>query len=287
VTPARRSIMFMAGFAILWTVLEMVGGRLRASYSPYQVVWSRYGVHLALMFVLVGWRDPRALLQTRRPVFQMLRSMMMLVMPASFITALRLGLDVGTIMAVFCLSPLLILLLAAAFLKERAASSTWLAALAVSLGGMLLAQPGLLEPTPLLLLPLAMAASFSVYVVMTRALKGESLIANLVYTGLGVFVALTAMMPRVWVAPGLHDTVVLIAVGALGLAALWSLDRMTSVPVSVAAPFVALQMVSSTWIAVTLRTQPVDLSLIIGTISICGAGIYTWLRAAAPMGEGA
>jgi drug/metabolite transporter (DMT)-like permease len=280
-------MMFMAGFAVLWTVLEMAGGRLRASYSPYQVVWSRYGVHLALLFALFGWRDPRALLQTRRPVLQILRSMMMLVMPASFITALQLGLEVGTIMAVFWVSPLLIVLFAAAFLKEHARGSTWLAALAVALGGVLLSQPELRGPTHLLLLPLAMAVSFSLYVVMTRALKGESLTANLVYTGLGVFVALTALMPRVWVAPGLHDAIVLIVIGALGLGALWSLDRMTGVPVATSAPFVALQIVSSAWIAVTLRVQPVNLSLIVGTIVVCGAGLYAWSRAAAPRGEGA
>ena len=49
--------------------------------------------------------------------------------------------------------------------------------------------------------------------------------ANLFYTALGVFVALTPFMPSMWVMPTWHDAAVLFGIGALGLLGLWALDR--------------------------------------------------------------
>jgi hypothetical protein len=74
---------------------------------------------------------------------------------------------------------------------------------------------------------LTSAASFSLYVVMTRMLRGESLRANLFYTALGVFAVLSLFMPTVWVTPTSHDARVMVLIGALGLVALLALDRMS------------------------------------------------------------
>ena len=89
-----------------------------------------------------------------------------------------------------------------------------------------------------------MALSFSVYVVMTRSLASERVLANLFYTALGVFLALTPFMPMVWVTPSWHDACVLIGIGVLGLVALFALDRSASLaPVSAIAPILYIQVV--------------------------------------------
>jgi drug/metabolite transporter (DMT)-like permease len=81
------------------------------------------------------------------------------------------------------------------------------------------------EIGPALLLPVVMAASFSGYVVMTRQLEGELLQTNLFYTALGVFVVLTPIVPWSWVTPPTQDIAELVGIGAVGLLALWALDR--------------------------------------------------------------
>ena len=56
-------------------------------------------------------------------------------------------------------------------------------------------EPSLPASPPLLVIAVAMALSFSAYVAMTRSLSSEHVLANLFYTALGVFLALTPLMP--------------------------------------------------------------------------------------------
>jgi hypothetical protein len=60
-------MLWMIAFAALWAFGEAaVASRLRHPYSPYQVVWARYGSHLAIMLAIWGWRDPRPMALARR-----------------------------------------------------------------------------------------------------------------------------------------------------------------------------------------------------------------------------
>jgi drug/metabolite transporter (DMT)-like permease len=79
-----------------------------------------------------------------------------------------------------------------------------------------------------LALPIVMALSFSLYVVMTRQLHTEPVMTNLLYTALGVFIALTPFIPSQWVMPSPRDAFLLAGVGAVGLVALYALDRAAS-----------------------------------------------------------
>ena len=81
----RRGMLCMIAFALLWALVEVFASWLSRPYSPYQVVWARYGSHLAIMLAIWGWRDPLVLVRTRRPALQIARSLLMLVMPAAWI----------------------------------------------------------------------------------------------------------------------------------------------------------------------------------------------------------
>jgi len=233
----------MVAFASLWGAVEAIAAPVLHRLPGYQVVWSRYAVHLALMLAVWGWREPSSLWRTHRPGFQMARSMLMLGMPASWILAMEHGIRPHALMAVFWLSPLLILSIAHAWCGDRARPAVWLAASVAFAGALLLHPPTGFESMASLALPLGMALSFSLYAVMTRALRGERLRANLFWTALGVCAVLTPAMPFVWTPPSSHDALVLAAVGVLGFLALAALDRAAhAAPLSVTAPFIYLQI---------------------------------------------
>lgn len=253
----RRAIVLLAGFAFAWVLVEeVVGARLQGHYPLMQVVWCRYAAHLVVLLALRGWRRPSRLWRTRRPVYQLARSMMMLVMPLSFAMAVQGGTPPGTVWAVFWIAPLLILAFARWMLGERASWQLWLGAAAGAL-----AAAGMLVPSqPIapqqLLLPGAMALSFAVYVVMTRSLRSEPVQANLFYTALGVFIALTPFMPGTWVMPSARDALVLFAIGLVGLVALLALDRSAAVaPVSGAAPALYLHLPCVAAVALVMEGQ--------------------------------
>jgi drug/metabolite transporter (DMT)-like permease len=257
-TAAQRAMLLMLLFGGTWAAVEIVGTWLHRAYSPYQVVWGRYGVHLTLMLALFGRRDPVALVRTRRPVFQVARSVLMLIMPASFIMAVQRGVDAHILTAALALTPVLVTILGAVFLRERPAYWGWILAITAAAGYVACALPLPWVPIRQLVLPLVTAVSFSLYVVMTRSLRTETARANLFYTALGVFVVLSAFVARVWVMPDAHDLACVMAIGLIGYIGLYALDRSTAAaPVGVLAPLAACQIPIS--LALTAMTSGVRL----------------------------
>jgi len=154
-------------------------------------------------------------------------------------------------------------------------------AIAALAGSLLVHTVGPLPAPMMLAYPLAMALCFSAYVVMTRALRGEDMRANLFYTALGVFLALTPALPGLWVTPNAHDLVVMVAVGVLGYFALWALDRSTAAaPVSLAAPVAYMQIAFTFALFIGLGMMGHGMSvrrLALGLLLIVGAALYVWI----------
>jgi drug/metabolite transporter (DMT)-like permease len=242
-TSAHRAMLLMLAFGAAWASLEMVGSSMHRAYSPYQIVWCRYGVHLVFMLALFAPRDPLALVRTGRPTFQVARSMLMLIMPASWIMAAQRGVDAATMTAVLASIPMLVTMLGAVLLGERSASGIWIAALAASVAYLACALPLPGISIRQLVLPLVTAVSFSLYVVMTRSLRLETTRANLFYTALGVFAVLSVFIEKVWIMPDAHDLACMVTMGLIGYLVLYTLDRsVASAPVGVSAPFAASQI---------------------------------------------
>ena len=270
----RRGMLLMIAFVVLWTLVELVAARLVAAYTAYQVVWMRYGVHLALMWAWWGWREPASLVRTRRPGFQLARSALMFVMPISWFLGTQAGVPIGTTMALFWLAPLMTLAAAAFWLREPAGARTWAVALVAATGAALFYLPlKLPERNWLLLAPMAMGLSFALYLVMTRSLRTEPRRANLFYTALGVFVLLTPVQPFIWVTPGWGDLARFVAVGVIGYLTLLVLDRLAAAaPWSVTAPACFLQLALS-----------IGLGLALGHFAFDGANLAALALTCAPL----
>ena len=245
VRSARMSICLVIGFAAAWAVLEEVlGSKFEGRYDLLQVVWCRYAVHLAILLAIWGWREPAVLWRTRRPVFQLARSLLMFVMPFSFVLSLSAGTPAASVWAVFWFSPLFVLAFARTVLRERIPPIVWAATGLGTLCALVMLGPTLPSTGTGWVFALLMALSFSGYLVMTRSLRLEPLQANLFYTAFGVLVVLSPFVLRVWTPPSAHDALVFFGIGSVGLLALLALDRaMANAPVSVSAPALHLQVV--------------------------------------------
>jgi drug/metabolite transporter (DMT)-like permease len=248
----RRAMALMAAFALSWVVLEeIVGRRLQGHYHLMQIVWCRYAVHLLALLLLFGWTHPGRLWRTRRPAFQLLRSLCMLVMPLTFALSLQTDVRPNSVWAVFWLAPLGALLIARWTLGEKSAPAVWGATAVVTAAALVILSPSSDVVSPAVVLPLLMALSFAVYLAMTRNLSGEAVHANLFYTALGVFALLTPVMPMVWVTPTAGDAVVLATIGVVGLLTLFLLDRAVALaPLGASTPFLfahALGLLAVGW----------------------------------------
>jgi drug/metabolite transporter (DMT)-like permease len=278
-STSRQSMLLMIAFVSLWAGVDAMATLLTDAYSAIQVVWTRYGVHLAFMLLVWGWRDPLSLVATRRPVFQIARSLLMLIMPMSYILGVSRGMDSGTLLAVFWIAPLLVLVCAVVFLHERVSSLTWCAAAIAAAGAALLSYPHAPPHLRGLVWPLSMAISFSLYIVMTRSLRTESPRANLFYTALGVFLSVSLLISSVWVWPTLHDFIVMAAIGLCGCAGLYCLDRLTNAaPVADSAPLIGTQVVFTLATLAEFGQLHSNPELWIGLAFVGVAAAMTWWR---------
>lgn len=277
----RRGMTLMIGFVGLWAIVEALAAPIFSRISPYQIVWTRYGVHLAFMIALWGWRDPGLLLRTRQPVYQLGRSLLMLCMPASFVIATQRGVSGHTLVTLFWLAPLMILGMAHLLLKERVRLRYWLVAVVMFVGVCFIDGSVRIESISGVVFPLAMASSFGLYVVMTRNLRGEPIQTNLFYTALGVFLCLSLAMPALWVAPSWMEMAVMVGVGLLGFGALLTLDwAVSSAPLSSTAPFLYIQLPLTIMIAMSLSYFEPGVRTTCGLALIAGAAVYLWFARA-------
>jgi drug/metabolite transporter (DMT)-like permease len=278
----RRAMALMAAFALAWVLLEdVVGAHVQGHYPLMQVVWCRYAVHLVAMLLLFGWRDPGRLWRTRRPVFQLSRSLLMLAMPLSFALSLRVGLPSDTVWGEFWFAPLCTLLIARLMMGERVPWPVWAATAAGWLGSAVILRPAA-ELTPgTALLPLAMALSFGVYLAMTRSLRSEVVHANLFYTAVGVFALLSPVMPMIWVTPNVHDALVLVCIGLVGLFALFLLDRAAAMaPLAASTPFVYVQVLGVLTLAWVWHGHAPGRASLLAALSIAAVLGWLWWRGA-------
>ena len=130
--------MFLMGWAaILWAGIEFLGSFIPRDYSPYQMVWVRYGVHLIFMILVLGRVEGFNMLRTPRWGRQVFRSLLMLGMPVCFITAVSLGVDLRLVWAISWVSVPMMILIAGILLGERVTITRWIAGF-VGLAGTLL-----------------------------------------------------------------------------------------------------------------------------------------------------
>jgi drug/metabolite transporter (DMT)-like permease len=251
-------------------------------YSLVQVVWTRYGVHLFVLVALVLLRARARRLRAQRPGLQILRSSMMLGMPTAFVLALRVQAP-SDVWSVFWLSPFLALALGMLVLTEAVPSRRWQATAAGGVGAWLVLAPSAQISWRGGILSLAMGACFACYVVLTRMLKEESTESKLLFTALGVFLALTPALPTVWRTPAPGPLAIMALVGVVGLGGLWALDRaLEAAPVSLFAPVAYTQILWLLVVQGALGTGPIAPQALAGGCLILAAAAYA-VRSESPV----
>jgi len=238
----------------LWSLVEIVAALATREIPIPELVWLRYLFHLSFMLLVVAPIAGTGFIRTGRPVLQIFRSLLMLVMPLSFMLALPV-MSAGQAFAEFWIAPVLVLLMAAA-IGERASWLTW-AAVVLGWCGAAITYRTALAGLHWSVYPVIMAASFALYVVLTRVLdRTETLLANLFYTAAGVAIALTPVIPFIWQPPSLKVLAVCAAVGLLGWVSLWTLElSLRATSASWISPFMFAQIIAADVMRLVIRGQ--------------------------------
>ena len=250
-----RAFVFIAVSMLCWSLMEILGPG--TGVSGYQVVWTRYGVHLLGMLILLGPRHGARLVRTPHLGQQVFRSLLMLGMPLCFLWSVE-RIAFRNTLAVFWICPLVLIAVTQMFGEKSGSLKLLLATVPGFLGAMLIYRPDARVLHPAAVLALVMALCFAMYLVVSRRMKEEFIFSKLFHTALWVFASLTVFLPWFWLTPTIRGFASVVAIAVLGWCGLFMLDRAVelSSPAHLA-PMLYLQVVGIVLIeAVTTRHLP-------------------------------
>jgi drug/metabolite transporter (DMT)-like permease len=257
--------------AIKWEVM--------AAYSPWQVLFMRSAVILAICLV-IGRK--RVVIQTlRSPIRNALlaRSVGLLMAWLCFYSAAG-KLQLAELMTIYFASPLLVAVLAVPLLRETVTRMRWISIL-IGFGGVLIAcRPGDLSHAGAIGLALLAALLWAGSMILIRqiATKEPTLVQML--TSCFSFVLMTgAVLPFKWVTPGALDLALMVGIGLLGALAQYLLiEGIRRAPASVVSPLEFSALVWSFVLGYLIWSDVPGLHVFGGAVLIMVSGVFIVLE---------
>ncbi len=261
---------------LCFSLLDTSAKWLSPTIGAIETAWTRYAVSVVLVsFVLNPWVSP-GVTKTKRPVLQIVRSMMLLASTVLNFMALK-SLPLMEVLSVMFSTPLLVALLSGPILGEWAGPRR-LAAIFVGFAGVLVVtRPGVAAFHPAILFSVAGAFAYAFYSILTRILSHhDSSSTTMFYSGLAGMLFLTPAIPSIWIAPPSWLVVLLmLAVGFLGAFGHWLLILAhRHAPASTLAPFIYTQMVYAIILGYFVFDNLPDGWTIVGSAIVIASGLY-------------
>jgi len=291
-SPARApsvliGILLMASAVTLFSVMDGIAKHLAASHHPMQIAWLRYGAHLVLMLAILRI-SPIELLRTNRPVLQITRGAALLICTVLFFVSIRY-IPLADATAIGQVSPLFVTLLSIPILGEKVRARRLSAVVVGMIGALIIVRPGLDVVHWAAILPLIMAFVFALYQIATRILAStERPVSTLFYSALVGTIGTTLVGPFFWSETSLVDFLLMVLVGAIGGFSHYLLIlAFRHAPASLLAPFIYVQIVTSTLVGYLFFGDVPDSYTIAGALLVAAAGTYVFYREARLRAAGA
>jgi drug/metabolite transporter (DMT)-like permease len=271
-----RALVYMVGAAAAFAVLNAAVKSLRGEIPTIQIVWVRTLGHLLFVIAAFAPRHGLRLFETRHPVFQLVRSCLLLASTAFYFTALGF-VGLATAATISFMTPCLIAVLAGPFLGERVGWRRWTAVGMGFFGVLVVARPGADVGNLASLLVLGSAACSALYDLLTRRLVasdppettvGYAAVVGTVLLGLVVPFAWTAT--RSWASLG-----IMLSLGLWGgLGHYLTARAYHCAPASVVAPFSYLQLVGAAVTGYLVFGDVPGTGIWIGAALIVASGLF-------------
>lgn len=252
---------------------------VQSGYPVLQTVWGRYFFHFLVMilaFPVTGWKSH---VRSARPLLQTVRVLILFCGTVMFVAALG-QLPLAEAYTISYVSPLIVTLLAAVFLRERVDIYHWAAIFVGLLGVMIVMQPGGSAFRWAMVLPLGMALTWALFQISTRVInQSDPPRVTLFYTGFVGTVVATLFLPFVWVNPAPAHVPLFMALGVLGLAShVLLVYAYRLAKASVLAPFSYTQLPIAILIGYVVFSDLPGLHVLGGAGLIVAGGIFIFVR---------
>jgi len=277
---ARRArltgILLMCGAVACFACLDSIAKYLGRHMDVLEVVWARYTSAFLLALILSNPFTRPALMRTKRPVLQLLRSSVLLGSTALNFVALRY-LQLDQALAIVFSTPFMVAALAGPTLGEWVGPRRWAAIGVGFIGVLVVTRPGFGAIHPAALISLGSAACYALYVIATRLLsRADSNETTLFYSNLVGAVAMLPVLPFVWTPPEsaliMFLMVLIGALASIGHYLLIVAHRLA--PASVLSPFMYTQLVWAITLGYLVFNDVPNTWTIAGTGVVVASGLY-------------
>ncbi|MFC3074849.1 DMT family transporter [Shinella pollutisoli] len=279
--PRRLGYAFTLLAMMIFCLQDAISKHLGSLYPPVFVAMIRFWAFAGFV-ALMGARGEgglRAAAYTQRPVLQILRGALLAFQIVVVITAFA-TVGLARSQAILASTPIFVALLSMPLLGERVGWRRW-SAIAAGLAGVLLIlspEAGGFEPS--LLLPLASALMFALYVITTRLVsRTDTAAASFFYIGVAGAATLTLVGPFYWTAFAPVDWLWMALLCITGMSSHYFLIRAYDLLDAAAVqPLTYLQVVLAAGIGATVFGETLTLNMVAGSAIVVGAGIFTLWR---------
>lgn len=278
--PLLGAFMLTLGL-FLFACMDATTKHLAETYNVPLIVAVRYAVNLLLMLVLLGPRQGRKLVQTRRTRLVLARAGCLAA--ASLLVGLALQrMPIAETTTINFLAPIIVVIVAGRMLGERVGVTGWFAALLGFAGILLIVRPGSGLETIGVLCALGGVAANTAYQLLSGALIAtERTIAMLFYTALTGTVLFGLMLP--WSAsgqaPDFGQVVMFLSLGFYGgLGHFLFTAAYRHAQATLLAPLTYLQLVWAALLGFAVFGHVPDALSLAGMIVVIISGVMVGLR---------
>ncbi|WP_411033736.1 DMT family transporter [Shinella sp. BYT-45] len=277
----RLGYVFTLLAILIFSLQDAISKHLGSAYPPVFIAMLRFWAFGAFAMVL-GARSPgglRAAAATKRPILQVLRGTLLAFQIVVTITAFT-TVGLAHSQAILASGPIFVALLSMPLLGERVGWRRW-TAIGVGLCGVLI----ILNPVggsfdASVLLPLAAALMFAVYVIVTRLVsRDDAASTSFFYIGVAGAAAISLVGPFFWTNLLPVDWLWMGLLCITGMSSHYFLIRAYDLLDAAAVqPLTYLQVVLAAIIGITVFGETLNLNTVAGSAIVVGAGIFTIWR---------
>lgn len=262
--------------AATFVAMDSIAKQLGQTYSPVQLVWARYGMHLVVMVVclLVFRRINRKVLISHAPIGQFFRGVLLLGATIFSYLAVR-ELPLAQVYVINFSSPIIVTLLAIPLLGEPVNGIRIIAALAGFFGVFVAMQPDLVTINSSMAFPIGMAFCFAMYQLATRHFSHEdSPTTSLLYTAAAGGLLSSLAVPFFWTPIQTSDMLSFVAIGTLGAVGHLALIlAMRFASASLVSPFLYSQLLWATLSGFLFFNELPTINILVGALMVISSGL--------------
>ena len=261
-------------------VMDLLAKYLGQSVPVPQIVWARYVFQFIIMAAIFWPRRRWKLVRTRKPVQQIVRSVLLVICTYIFFVAIQY-MPLADAVAISFVSPLMVTALSVPLLSETVGKRRWTAVAIGFIGAMVIVRPGLGVVHWAAWMLLVLALAYALYQIMTRMLSDtdDPITTLFISAAVGAVIG-SVIVPFFWQA-GVSPILwfLLAGLGVLGGVGHYALIKSFEfAPVAVLAPLSYTALLWNTLFGYLVFDDLPDRWTLIGAAILIATGIYIIYR---------